>query len=145
LPFHIVEELKTIELAALQPDVEEQEIRPARRDGRERRVAVARGARLIALVLQDTGDQFANIRLVIDDQNIRRHHSPAAARISTASDGSVLMLLTFSAAKRRRTHAPRPPDATSGASNSSIRPPCSSRMRPTMARPRPVPFSRVVT
>jgi hypothetical protein len=53
------------------------------------------------------------------------------------------------AENRMRTQAPRTfaalPGIRSAASRSSIVPPCSSTMRPTMARPRPVPFSRVVT
>ena len=65
-----VEQLQAVELGALQPDVEEDEVRPARHDGGQRLVAVARGARLVALVLQDAGDQVADIGFVVDDQNI---------------------------------------------------------------------------
>src|SRR5262249_1968081 len=39
----------------------------------ERFVAVTRRARGVALVLQDTRDQLADINLVVDDENIGRH------------------------------------------------------------------------
>src|ERR1700686_143439 len=48
-------------------------------------------------------------------------------------------------AKRSRIQASRWPGLISAASCSSIRPPWSSSTRPTIANPRPVPFSRVVT
>ncbi len=57
----------------LQPDVEEYQVRAARYDGGERVVAVARGACAIALVLQNTGDQIADIGLIVDDQNFTGH------------------------------------------------------------------------
>src|SRR3546814_3807387 len=34
---------------------------------------VRRGARLIAFVFHDTGDQVANVAFVVDDQDIKRH------------------------------------------------------------------------
>src|SRR5262249_22839385 len=101
------------------------------------------------------------IHLVVDDENVGRHGylSLATSRIlGSASpvpvavewsvvppDSGYSALDRSAAAKRRRIQAPRPPCATSGASNRSSLPPCSSRILPTMARPRPVPFSRVVT
>ena len=72
-----VEQLQPVELAALQPDIEEHQVRLARHDSRKRIVAVARGARVIALVLQNPGHQIADIGLVVDNQNIRGHaHYP---------------------------------------------------------------------
>ncbi len=47
------EQLQPVELRALQPDVEQDELRPARLDRRQRLVGIARGARLVALVLED--------------------------------------------------------------------------------------------
>ena len=44
----------------------------------KRRVAVARGAGGIALVLQQARDQFADVGLVINNQNIGRHISGLA-------------------------------------------------------------------
>ena len=42
-------------------------------DRGERRLAVARGARLVALVLQDARHQFADVRFVVDDEDVGRH------------------------------------------------------------------------
>ena len=47
--------------------------RAARRDRRQRLVAVARGTRFIPLVLENTGYQLPDIHLVIDDENVGRH------------------------------------------------------------------------
>ena len=59
--------------AALHPDVEDQQRGLARADGRQRRFGVAGGADRIALVLQDAGDQLADVGLVVDDQNVAGH------------------------------------------------------------------------
>src|SRR5438094_800656 len=82
---------------------------------------------------------LADIGFVVDDEDIGRHHECSLA-VAWMSGDAALTFATLSAEIRNRTQAPRSPP---GASNSSIPPPCSSRMRPTMARPRPVPFSRV--
>ena len=42
-------------------------------DGGERGIAVVRQAGLIALVLEDAGNELPNIRFVVDDQNVRCH------------------------------------------------------------------------
>ena len=70
-----VEQLEAIKAAALQPDVEEHEVRPTAFDLVQGRVAVARRARAIALILEQARDEFANVSLVIDDENIRRHRT----------------------------------------------------------------------
>ena len=62
-----------------------------------------------------------------------RPRAPGPRSSPPASAGSVM-----------RMSAPWPPRCTSGESSSSMRPPCSSMILVTMARPRPVPFSRVV-
>ena len=72
-----VEQLQPVEPAALQPDVEEDQVRPPRLDLAKARVAVARGARAVALVLQDARDQLADIGFVVDDENVGRHVSIA--------------------------------------------------------------------
>src|SRR3546814_2093189 len=54
-------------------DVDQCERGAALTDRLQRGVAVAGGARLIAFILHDAGDQFANVPLVVDDQNIKRH------------------------------------------------------------------------
>jgi hypothetical protein len=68
-----IEQLKTIEPAALQPNVEENEIGPARNDSGQRFVAVARRARIVSFVLQDARDQFTDIRFVVNDQDVGCH------------------------------------------------------------------------
>ncbi len=73
-----VEQLQPVEAAALQPDVEENEIGPARDDGGQRFIAVARGAGAVTFVLQDTRDQFADIRFIVDDQDIGCHAQTVA-------------------------------------------------------------------
>ena len=65
-----IEELQAVETAALQPNIEEHEIRTPRRHGGERVVAVVRGARRVALILQDARDQLADVHFVIDDEDI---------------------------------------------------------------------------
>ena len=62
-----------VEPRALQPDVEEDQARRAIGDRRERAVAVVRRAGLMALVAQDTGDEFADVFFVVDDEDVRRH------------------------------------------------------------------------
>src|SRR5262249_24840026 len=135
------EHLQAVEPTPLQPDVEEDQARPARMDGAERVVAVTRDARGVTLVLEYPRDQFADVSLVVDDQDVGSH-SPCSFVVFLSS---VVVAATGSEEKRRRIHAPRWPGNFSAASWSSIRPPCSSRILPTMASPNPVPFSRVVT
>ena len=97
-----IEQLQPVQLAALQPDVEEDQVRPARRDGRQRVVAVARGARAVAFVLQNPGHQIADIGLVVDDQNICGHcHLPVRNSFGVFGFGG------FRHGRRRRT-APAP-------------------------------------
>ena len=68
-----VEQLQTVELASLQPDVEQDETRPARGDGGNRLVAVARRSRAVALVLQNARDELADICLVVNYEDFRPH------------------------------------------------------------------------
>src|SRR3546814_16754197 len=65
-------EAEAVEPRSLEPDVDQCERGAARTDRLQRGVAVAGGARLIAFILHDAGDQFANVPLVVDDQNIKR-------------------------------------------------------------------------
>ena len=71
----LLEQLQPVELAALQPDVEKHQMRPPVGNLGERRIAVACGARGKAFILEDAGDQIANIRLVVDDKNVICHRS----------------------------------------------------------------------
>ena len=67
------EQLQAVEAAALQPDIEKDEIGTARRDRAERGIAVMRDAGRIALVLQDARDEFADVGFVVNDENIGCH------------------------------------------------------------------------
>src|SRR5579864_9340629 len=143
-----VEQLQPVEPAALQPDVEKHQIGPPRHHGRQRVVAVARRARAVTFVLEDARDQLADISLVVDDEDIGCHlrrPCPALYHTTACCGSTGAAAATDSAATRNCIQAPRAPAIFSAASCNSMRPPCSSRMRPTMARPSPVPFSRVVT
>ena len=62
-----VEQFEPVEPAALHPDVLHQERRPTRTDGRQRGMAVGGRADGVTLVLQDAGNQFANVGFVVDD------------------------------------------------------------------------------
>ena len=68
-----IKQLKTVEPAAFQPNVEENEIGPARNDSGQRFVAVARCARTVSLVLQDARYQLADIRFDVNDQDVGCH------------------------------------------------------------------------
>src|ERR1700722_14767493 len=178
IPLYLLQQLQSIELAALQPDVEKHQIRTSIGDFSQRRIAVARGPGGETLVFKNPGNQIPNICFVVDNQNVICHGSrlscqlPVAASIfasllvafagSTVPDagclvsracsftsGACCVASDFGAwpdiANRNRIQAPRASGRMSAASLSSIRPPWSSSTRPTIARPSPVPFSRVVT
>src|SRR6202158_5116181 len=152
VPLYLLQQLQSVELAALQPDVEKYQMRAAIGDFRQRRIAVARRARGEALVVKNARNQITNIGFVIHNQNVTCHGSrlscqlPVAASVlvslSVASAGAAVsyagcfvsragsLASTFGAwpemAKRTRIQAPRCPGRMSAASLSSIRPPWSS-------------------
>jgi len=68
-----VEELQAVELAALQPDVEDHQRRPALTHGVDGFGAVVGATGSVALILKDTCDQRADVAFVIDDKNIVAH------------------------------------------------------------------------
>ena len=104
-----VEQLQPVEPAALQPDVEEDQVGPARRDRAERVVAVARRARGVALVLQDAGDQLADVGFVVDDENVGRHdYRSLMSQLSCA-------VFRFGRRSRRRPRSRREPQPHPGA------------------------------
>ena len=67
------EDLQAVELAALQPDVEDHQRRPTLANRVDRFGAVVSAAGGVALILQDARDQHADVALVVDDQNIVAH------------------------------------------------------------------------
>jgi hypothetical protein len=73
LALHRIEQLQPVEPAALQPDVEEDEIGSAAGDMRQRVVAVSRGARDKAFILQDAGNELPDVRFVINNENVICH------------------------------------------------------------------------
>src|SRR5258707_4214475 len=171
VPFYLLQQLQAIEFAALQPDVEKHQMRAAIGNFRHRRIAIASGPGGEALVVKNARNQITNIGFVIDNQNVICHGSRLSCQLPVAASIFASLLVAsagpsgwdagwfdsgagsftsgFGAwpdmAKRNRIQAPRAPGRMSAASLSSIRPPWSSRTRPTIASPRPVPFSRVVT
>ena len=97
-----VQEIEPVELRALQPDVENDQRRPAVGERRERGVAVVRQPGFVALVLQNAGDQFADVGFIINNQNISSHCIPRTSsrqRLRFAGIGQ----------KCSETRAPRPP------------------------------------
>ena len=71
----LVEQRQPVEPASLQPDVEEQQARLARGDRLQRLVGMGCRAGGKPLVLEDTGDEIADVPFVVDDQNIGGHES----------------------------------------------------------------------
>ena len=133
-----IEHLDAVEPAALQPDVEHHQLRPALPHGAEGAFAVARHTGLETLVVQDAGDQIADVLFVVDDQNLRRHEQSVLAHPLRPFSRTLFCFKGNASV----TCAPRP---SSSASSKTISPPWSSMILRTMARPRPVPFARVVT
>ena len=65
-----VEERQPVHAAPLQPDVEEDERRPALGDLGEGHVGIAGGARAVALVGEDAGHDLPDVGFVVDDEDI---------------------------------------------------------------------------
>jgi len=86
-----VEDLQPVEARALQPDVQEDEVRTPRLDGGERLVGAPRSPAAVTFVVQDAGDEVADVGLVVDDQKIGaqaaspRSGGPSARRPSPLS------------------------------------------------------------
>ena len=73
LLFDHFQQLQAVEPRALQPDVEQHEVRSARLDRCDRFVGIARQPRRMALVGENAGDEFANVVFVVNDQDICGH------------------------------------------------------------------------
>src|SRR5690606_40607080 len=74
-----VGKLQPVETAALHPDVEDHGTGPAPGDFVRRGIGVVRLAGLVALVLDDAGDQVADVVLIVNDQYVECHYSLIAA------------------------------------------------------------------
>src|SRR6185437_10063818 len=78
---------------ALQPDVEEHQMRATIGDLGQCRVAVARGPAGKALIIENARDEIPNIGLVIDNQNITCHGSRPACQLPVAASVFVSRLV----------------------------------------------------
>ncbi|MPL79207.1 hypothetical protein SDC9_25082 [bioreactor metagenome] len=67
---HRLQDVDAVHPAVLQPDVEDHQRRRLGVDLLHALVGIRRQTSGIALVLQDVGDQFADVLLVVDDQNV---------------------------------------------------------------------------
>ena len=72
-------------------------MRPARVDRRHRLIRIARHARAMTLILQDAGDELADVLFVVDDENVSNHQddpilsfSAGAPSCSLACRGSLI-------------------------------------------------------
>ena len=81
----LLQQLQAVELGALQPDVEEHQMRPAIGNLRQRRIAVARGPGAEALVVQNARNEIANIGFVIDNQNVTCHGLHLSCQLPVAA------------------------------------------------------------
>ncbi len=67
------EHIQSVELGALQPDIEDDQRWPSFLDCTQRLVAILGQPCLMAFVFKNAGDELSNIRFVVDNQNVRRH------------------------------------------------------------------------
>ena len=70
-----VEHLQAVEAAALQPDVQDDELRAALLHRFQGFVGIAGETRAVTVVLQEAGDHLADVRFVVDDQDVGCHLS----------------------------------------------------------------------
>jgi hypothetical protein len=145
---------EAVERRALHPDVEEDQI--ARRAVGSIAASALSASWAVRVSwpssLEDARDESRGCRFVVDDENVRRH-----LLLPPATPGQPVLCSfgrgggrpPFRADSRNQAGssliiAPVAAVESSGASWSSSVPPWSSMIFLTMARPRPVPFSRVV-
>src|SRR4029079_5525448 len=138
----LLQQLQPVQPRALQPDVQQDHRRAPLLDRVERGSAVGRGAHGIALLFQYAADQVADVGLVIHHQHFKRHQpspSPSSLLCSAAEASSLARASSFAVSNEIRTWVPPP-----GRSRKAISPICSSTIFLTIARPSPVPRTRVV-
>jgi hypothetical protein len=68
-----LQNLQTIETRSLQPDIEKDEVGTPRLDLLQRFIRMAGGAGSETLVFKNTGNEFTDIGLVVNNQNISAH------------------------------------------------------------------------
>ena len=122
------------------PDVEQDQIGPLGAPGLAGGGGIFGGGDGVAFILQNFLYQVANIRFVIDDQNIRRVH-PASFSVCNGTAGTAGdPAPSRNSGNRIAIRAP-----PSGGDSNWIQPPCSSTIFLTIANPSPVPLGLVVT
>ncbi len=85
---------------ALQPDVEEDEMRPARLDRRRAPRRCSRAVRVaMALVLQNAGDELADVGLVVDDEDVG---APCYRLVATCAESALQPAVSTAAALGRK-------------------------------------------
>src|SRR5439155_3103118 len=89
--------LQPVELRALQPDVEEHQMRPAVGDFRQRGIAVPRRAGRKSLVVENARHEIANIGFVIDNQNVTSHGLHLSCQLPVVAASIFDSLLVVSA------------------------------------------------
>ena len=72
-----LQQAQPVEPRALQPHIEDDQRRAAHPERGDRGVRIAGGARVVAFIAQDAVDQQADIRFVVDDQDVMRHPAPS--------------------------------------------------------------------
>ena len=113
-------------------------MRPPRLDRGERLVGSAGRAGAVALVLENAGHELADVGLVVDDQNVGAHRLPCSFGIGRAGRQLLRTQTCVVFGIHMRTCPPRP----AGLSTSSMPPPCSSRILPTIGKAQPgAPFA----
>ena len=75
------QELEPVELAALKPDVEDDERRAALSHRVDRLGAVVRATSGMALILEDAGNQRADVAFVVDDEDVVTHDLQSSAMV----------------------------------------------------------------
>src|SRR6266567_2197368 len=78
-----VQHLDAVQTAALQPDIEHDQMRPPLRDGVQRAIRIRGHARFIAVIGEDAGHQFAYVDFVVDHQDLRRDQRPVRFHASS--------------------------------------------------------------
>jgi hypothetical protein len=68
-----LQQLQPVEPRTLQPDIKEDQMRPARADQHQRLVRAAGRPGAVAFVREDTRHQLADVAFVVDDENVRCH------------------------------------------------------------------------
>src|SRR5512146_1527190 len=120
LALQVLQNLDAVELAALQPDVEDHKMRPPLPKRHERGIAVRGDTGIVTLVAQNPRNQIADVLLVVHDEDFRRHQRPVLAHYSYPLFPSLIHACLF-AATAAPTGPPRRRDRRRGRRSISLR------------------------